>query len=177
MVYYIQKKEPDGRAVTGKEPIGMDEILNNKQEPENENDVGSVTISDEVVAVIAGVATAEVKGVSSMSGTLAGGIAEILGKKNMGKGVKVMIDGNTVEIDLHITVVYGAKVPEVAWEIQEKVKKAVESMTGLKVDKVNIYIEGVVIEREPKKETRPPKVVEEKEAEEQKKDPASEDDK
>ena len=140
----------------------MDENMN-RNEIENE-EVGSVTISDEVVAVIAGVATAEVKGVSSMSGTLAGGLAEILGKKNMGKGVKVTIDGDTVVIDLHITVVHGAKVPEVAWEIQEKVKKAVESMTGLKVDKVNIYIEGVVIEREPKKETRPPKV-EEKELE------------
>lgn len=152
----------------------MDEILNNN-EVEQENDVGSVTISDEVVAVIAGVATAEVKGVSSMSGTLAGGIAEILGKKNMGKGVKVTIDGNTTTIDLHITVVYGAKVPEVAWEIQEKVKKAVESMTGLTVDKVNIYIEGVVIEREPKKEMRPPKAEEkEVEAEEEKKELDSE---
>lgn len=152
----------------------MDEILN-KNEVENENEVGSVTISDDVVAVIAGVATAEVKGVSSMSGTIAGGLAEILGKKNMGKGVKVLIDGNTAVIDLHITVVYGAKVPEVAWEIQEKVKKAVESMTGLSVDKVNIYIEGVVIEREPKKETRPPKAAD-KEAAEQKEEAESGDD-
>lgn len=174
MVYYTQKRKACGGAARGKEPLGMDEMLNNNKAAENENDVGSVTISEEVVAVIAGVATAEVKGVSSMSGTLAGGIAEILGKKNMGKGVKVTIDGDTVEIDLHITVVYGAKVPEVAWEIQEKVKKSVESMTGLKVDKVNIYIEGVVIEREPKKETRPPKV-EEKEAEEKKKESDSKD--
>lgn len=126
----------------------------------NENEVGSVTISDEVVSVIAGVATSEVKGVASMSGSIAGGIAEILGKKNMGKGVKVVIEEDVATIDLHITVVYGAKVPEVAWEIQEKVKKAVESMTGLTVDKVNIYIEGVVIEKEPKKETKPPKAAE-----------------
>ena len=130
---------------------------------ETENEVGNITISDEVVSVIAGVATSEVKGVSSMSGSIAGGIAEILGKKNMGKGVKVILDGDVATIDLHITVIYGAKVPEVAWEIQEKVKKAVETMTGLVVDKVNIYIEGVVIEKEPKKESRPPKMVEKEE--------------
>ncbi len=140
----------------------MEENLNiNVSEAENE--VGNITISDEVISVIAGVATSEVKGVSSMSGTIAGGIAEILGKKNMGKGVKVVLDGDTATIDLHITVIYGAKVPEVAWEIQEKVKKAVETMTGLVVDKVNIYIEGVVIEKEPKKENRPAKIVEKEE--------------
>lgn len=171
---HYKRQNSAAKPLFRKGPMVMDEILNNN-EVEQENDVGSVTISDEVVAVIAGVATAEVKGVSSMSGTLAGGIAEILGKKNMGKGVKVTIDGNTATIDLHITVVYGAKVPEVAWEIQEKVKKAVESMTGLTVDKVNIYIEGVVIEREPKKETRPPKAEEkEVEAEEEKKELDSE---
>lgn len=141
----------------------MEENLNiNVNEAENE--VGNITISDEVISVIAGVATSEVKGVSSMSGTIAGGIAEILGKKNMGRGVKVVLDGDNAIIDLHITVIYGAKVPEVAWEIQEKVKKAVETMTGLTVDKVNIYIEGVVIEKEPKKEARPAKIVEKEEA-------------
>lgn len=132
----------------------------------NENEVGNVTISEDVVSVIAGVATSEVKGVASMAGSIAGGIAEILGKKNMGKGVKVILDGNTAVIDLHITVVYGSKIPEVAWEIQEKVKKAVESMTGLDVEKVNIYIEGVVIEKETKKETKPVET-EEAEADEQ----------
>lgn len=129
----------------------------NVNESVNENEVGNITISDEVVSVIAGVATSEISGVASMSGTIAGGIAEILGKKNMGKGVKVTIDGNNAVIDLHITVIYGTKVPDVAWEIQEKVKKAVETMTGLVVDKVNIYIEGVTIEKEPKKEIAQPK--------------------
>lgn len=131
--------------------IDMEENVNINVN-ESENEVGNINISDEVVSVIAGVATSEVKGVYSMSGTIAGGIAEILGKKNMGKGVKVTINNNVASLDLHITVLYGAKVPEVAWEIQEKVKKAVETMTGLSVDKVNIYIEGVTIEKEPKKE-------------------------
>ncbi len=135
----------------------------NVNESVNENEVGNITISDEVVSVIAGVATSEISGVASMSGTIAGGIAEILGKKNMGKGVKVTIDGNNAVIDLHITVIYGTKVPDVAWEIQEKVKKAVETMTGLVVDKVNIYIEGVTIEKEPKKEIAQPKKTAKKE--------------
>ena len=135
----------------------------NVNESVNENEVGNITISDEVVSVIAGVATSEISGVASMSGTIAGGIAEILGKKNMGKGVKVTIDGNNAVIDLHITVIYGTKVPDVAWEIQEKVKKAVETMTGLVVDKVNIYIEGVTIEKEPKKESTQPKQTAKKE--------------
>ena len=119
----------------------------------NENEVGNITISEEVVGVIAGVATSEVKGVASMAGTIVGGIAEILGKKNMGKGVKVVFDVNTVALDLHISVIYGAKVPEIALEIQDKVKKAVESMTGLIVTKVNVYIDGVAMEKESKKET------------------------
>lgn len=161
VIIYISevKKYYVNSADKRKEPLIMEENFNIK-----ENEVGNVTISDEVVSVIAGVATSEVKGVASMSGSLAGGIAEMLGKKNAGKGVKVDIEGNSAVIDLHIIVIYGSKVPEVAWEIQEKVKKAVESMTGLNVEKVNIYIEGVVIEKENKKEAKPAKV-EEAEAE------------
>lgn len=135
----------------------------------NENEVGNVIISEEVVEVIAGAAASEVKGVASMTGSIAGGIAEILGKKSIGRGVKVDLKDGIAVIDLHITVIYGTKVPEMAAEIQEKVKKGVEGMTGLSVEKVNIYIEGVVIEKEPKKE-KVPKVKdeekEEKEAEE-----------
>ena len=130
----------------------MDDMMNHKSE-----DIGNIKIADEVVATVAGIATSEVAGVAGMSGTIAGGIAEILGKKNLGKGVKIEHNGDVISIDLHLIVVYGARVPEVAWEIQEKVKKAVESMTGLEVEKVNIFIEGVYIEKEPRKETKPPK--------------------
>jgi len=129
----------------------MDEITNSA------DNIGSVKISEEVVATIAGLATAEVKGVSSMSGTIAGGIAEILGKKNTGKGVKVEMREDDVDINLYIIAEYGASIPEIAWEIQEKVKKAIEGMTGLKVEKVNVNIEGVHIEKEPKKEIKPEK--------------------
>lgn len=106
-------------------------------------EVGTVKISDDVVSIISGIAATEVKGVIGMSGGIAGGIAELLGRKNQSKGVKVAIGEKEVNIDLHIIVEYGVKIPEVAWEIQDKVKKAVETMTGLNVVEVNIHVQGV----------------------------------
>lgn len=117
------------------------------------NESGTIKISDEVVAIIAGLATSEVSGVYSMSGGIAGGIAEFLGgRKNATKGIKVDIKDEKAVIDIHITVLYGVKIPEVAWEIQEKVKSAVENMTGLDVLKVNIHVEGICVEPEAKDE-------------------------
>ena len=118
----------------------------------SEEEFGKVKIADEVVSIIAGLAAADVKGVAGMSSGIAGGIAEMIGRKNMTKGVKVDIKENEVSIDLFMVVEYGSRIPEVAWEIQEKVKKAVETMTGLQVMKVNIHVQGVHIEKETKKE-------------------------
>lgn len=116
------------------------------------NEIGAIKITDEVVAIIAGIAATDVTGVSSMSGGIAGGIAEALGRKNLAKGVKVEVGDKEAAIDLFIIVEYGFRIPEVAWTIQEKVKQAVEEMTGLNVIEVNIHIQGVNIEREHKKE-------------------------
>lgn len=116
------------------------------------NEIGAIKITDEVVAIIAGIAATDVAGVSSMSGGIAGGIAEALGRKNLAKGVKVEAGDKEAAIDLFIIVEYGFRIPEVAWTIQEKVKQAVEEMTGLNVVEVNIHIQGVNIEREHKKE-------------------------
>ncbi len=116
------------------------------------NEIGAIKITDEVVAIIAGIAATEVPGVTSMSGGIAGGIAEALGRKNLAKGVKVEVGEKEAAIDLFIIVEYGFRIPEVAWSIQEKVKQAVEEMTGLSVVEVNIHIQGVNIEREHKKE-------------------------
>lgn len=115
-------------------------------------ELGNVKITEEVVAIIAGLAATEVKGVAGMSGGLAGGIAEMLGRKNLSKGVKVEVGEKEAAIDLYIIVDYGCRIPDVSWEIQEKVKKAVENMTGLSVIEVNIHIQGVNIDKEPKKE-------------------------
>ena len=115
------------------------------------NEAGSIKITDEVVAIIAGIAAMEVPGVYSMSGGFAGGISEILGRKNLSKGVKVEMGEKQALIDLYILVEYGCRIPEVAWEIQEKVKRSVELMTGLEVKEVNIHIQGVNIEKDNKK--------------------------
>ena len=114
-----------------------------KVEETNTENAG-VSISNDVVAVIAGAAVAEVAGVSSMSSGFAGGISEALsGKKNLAKGIKVETEENTTKIDVNIVVEYGTRIPDVAFEIQNRVKKAVESMTGLQVEEVNVHVQGV----------------------------------
>lgn len=119
-----------------------EEVLENKEEIDTEN--SGVKISNDVVAVIAGVAVSEVQGVASMQSGFAGGISEVLsGKKNRTKGIKVEIEENTAKIDVNIIVEYGTRIPDVAFEIQNRVKKAVESMTGLNVEEVNVHVQGV----------------------------------
>lgn len=112
----------------------------------NEIDMGIVKISDEVVGVIAGLATTEINGIVGMSASLVGGITQILsGKKNLSKGVKVTVGENSAAIDLYVVVEYGVKIPEVALQVQENVKRAVETMTGLTVSGVNIHVQNVMI--------------------------------
>ncbi len=108
------------------------------------NQSDEIKIADDVVAVIAGVAVAEVSGVASMAGGFAGGITEVLsGKKNLAKGIKVEVGDKETKIDVNIIVEYGVRIPDVAFEIQNRVKKAVETMTGLKVLEVNVHVQGV----------------------------------
>ena len=121
---------------------------NNNQEVQNEenviNEAEGIKISNDVVAVIAGVAVSEVPGVYGMSGGFAGGISEVLkGKKNLAKGIKVESTDKSAKIDVNIIVEYGSRIPDVAFEIQNRVKKAVENMTGLKVTEVNVNVQGV----------------------------------
>lgn len=111
---------------------------------ENENSLDEIKIADDVVAVIAGVAVSEVPGVAGMAGGFAGGISEVLsGKKNLAKGIKVEVGEKETKVDVNIIVEYGTRIPDVAYTIQNRVKKAVESMTGLKVIAVNVHVQGV----------------------------------
>ena len=102
---------------------------------------GNVKISDEVIITIAAVAVSEVKGVSCISGTLSE-IAQKFGKKNFVKGIKVT-NGDELTIDVNVVVGYGVRIPEVAWSVQDNVKKSVELMSGLTVGKVNVHVVGV----------------------------------
>ncbi|HPJ21658.1 MAG TPA: Asp23/Gls24 family envelope stress response protein, partial [Clostridia bacterium] len=104
---------------------------------------GQLKISNEVIAIIAGLAAVEVDGVYSMSGGLTGGIAEVLGIRNLSKGIRVETKEDKVYINIYIIAEFGARIPEVAWNIQETVKKTVERMTGMKVMEANIHVQSV----------------------------------
>ncbi|SNX55366.1 Asp23/Gls24 family envelope stress response protein [Thermoanaerobacterium sp. RBIITD] len=120
-----------------------------------ELEFGTIKISDDVVAVIAGLAATEVPGVAGMSGGVVNGITEMLGRKNLSKGVKVQVGEKEAAVDLYIIVDYGVRISEVAWNVQESVKKAIETMTGLKAVEVNIHVQGVNMEKEQKAKVTP----------------------
>lgn len=106
-------------------------------------EIGTIQLAPEVVAVIAGLATIEVNGVAGMSGGLGGGIAELLGRKNLSKGVKVEVGEKETAVDVSVIVEYGHKIPELAASIQQNIKQAIQSMTGLRVVEVNVHIHDV----------------------------------
>lgn len=112
----------------------MDQVL---------NPIGQVNIAEDVIATIASLSTTEVKGVAGMSGGITGGIAEVLGRKNLSKGVNVEVKNNAIYLHLNLIVDYGTVIPEIAWEIQDKVKNMVETMTAMKVATVDIHVQAV----------------------------------
>ena len=116
----------------------------------DENPNGTVSFATEVVATIAGLAATEVEGVASMS-SQNGGLADMFSRKNtrnFTKGLRIDLDGNKVTVDITIVVEYGSPVPDVARSIQENVKKAIETMSGLDVHAVDVHVSGVSFERE-----------------------------
>ena len=118
-------------------------------EDENLEDYGDIRIADEVIRIVASLAAQEVHGVVSMSGGLNDGINRFLGKENASKGVRLKVEGKTVNASIYLNVEYGYCIPEIALEVQEKVKEAVEAMTGYEVQFVDVNVEGVA-----KRETR-----------------------
>ncbi len=125
------------------------EVTENTETEEIKTENEGIEISNDVVAVIAGVAVSDVPGVAGMAGGFAGGISEVFsGKKNLAKGIKVDVDNSEAKIDVNIIVEYGARIPDVAFDIQKRVKKAVEEMTGLKVEEVNVHVQGVDTENQ-----------------------------
>ncbi|MBQ7096516.1 MAG: Asp23/Gls24 family envelope stress response protein [Clostridia bacterium] len=119
--------------------------VDEKKTNTNIDSEGNVCISDDVIATIASIATKTVDGVFEMAGSITGGFVELFGKKNPSKGVKVSITDNDVAIDIDVVVKFGVKIPDVAEEVQDKVKNEVEAMTGLNVVAVNVNVEGIRI--------------------------------
>jgi uncharacterized alkaline shock family protein YloU len=118
---------------------------------------GTVTYANDVIATIAGLAVMEVPAVAGMSGGMVDGIVELVGRKNLTKGIKVEVGNHEAAIDVYVVIQFGAKIQDTAVSIQESVKKAVETMTGLKVIEVNVHVQGVQFEKEVK-EPEPPRV-------------------
>lgn len=111
---------------------------------------GEVQIADEVVAIISGLAALEVEGVAKMSGNVPNELVSKLGMKNLSKGVKVEVSPESVMIDLALEMKYGYSIPKVSEQVQERVKSAIESMTGLCVERVNVRIVGVAVDKPQK---------------------------
>lgn len=124
----------------------------------NDSGYGVVKISEDVVGVIAGIAASELDGIKGLSATTTGGITQVVtGKRNLAKGVKVTVGDNDAIIDLVFGIKYGLRIPEVVSTVQEKVKETVETITGLKVSAVNVFINDVYQEGPDKKEEKPSK--------------------
>ncbi len=125
----------------------MAEIENRSTHKVYEKDkLGEVQIADEVVAIIAGLAATEVEGVDSMAGNITNELVGKLGMKNLSKGVKVDVTEEHVSVDLSLNLKYGYNIPEVGERVQDRVKTAIENMTGLSVLDVNIMIASVNME-------------------------------
>ena len=114
---------------------------------ENGN-MGQVQIADEVVAIIAGLAATEVEGVASMAGNITNELVSKLGKKSLSKGIRVKVEDGIVNVNVALNIAYGYSVPKTCKKVQEKVKAAIENMTGLEVEKVDIQIANVSISKE-----------------------------
>lgn len=125
----------------------MAEIYNMLEMNQGKDSLGKVEIAPEVIEVIAGIAASEVEGVAQMRGNFATGVAEKLGKKNHGKGVKVELTEDEIIIDVYCTMKFGVTIPTVAQEIQDNIRQALVNMTALEADEVNIHIVGVAFEQ------------------------------
>lgn len=125
--------------------------------PKNENlpvdaemklsDGGSITYANEVIAIISGIAANEIEGIAGM--VTSGGFGDIIGKnRNITRGVKVEVGTEEVSVDLYTIIEYGQPIQRVATEVQENVRKSIEAMTGLKVVRVDVHVQGVSFEKD-----------------------------
>ena len=115
----------------------------NKEYVSRSDELGNIHISEEVLAAITAAAALDVEGVSGLAANLGSDVAELLGKKNLAKGVHVRMEDDKVEVELSVLMGYGHTIPEIGRAIQDGVKSAIESMTGLEVSVVNVSVAGI----------------------------------
>ncbi len=114
---------------------------------ETSEELGRIEIAPEVIEIIAGIAASEVEGVAGMRSSFATGMAEKLGKKNLAKGVKADISQTGIVIDIYCLMNFGVSMPNVSFKLQEVVRQALKTMTGLEVNEVNVHVIGVHFEQ------------------------------
>ena len=141
-------EELNQEAITPEEPV---------------EDGGKIVFANDVIATIAALAAADVEGVAGMSGTMAEGLSELFGKKNLTKGVRVEVTDSQVKVVACVNIYYGFKIQEVCKNLQKSIKDAIETMTGLPVVSVDAYVQSVVFEK-PKEEEPVPEEPEVEEA-------------
>ncbi|RBW70657.1 Asp23/Gls24 family envelope stress response protein [Bacillus taeanensis] len=119
---------------------------------EHDTDLGKIEISPEVIEVIAGIAANEVEGVAAMRGNFASGVVERFGKKAHGKGVKVDLSENGIVLDVFVVVTYNYSIPDVGRQIQDNIREALQNMTALEVNAINIHVVGIQFEQKEETE-------------------------
>lgn len=114
--------------------------------------IGEISIADDVIGIIASLTVTEIEGVYSMSGGFARGLANVLGNSDLSRGVKIEKDNKSVKLELYLILEYEYSIPDLAWRIQDKVKRTIEAMTDLHVIEVNIHVQGVNFSKNEVKE-------------------------
>lgn len=114
-----------------------------KMKPMNKQDLGNIEVAPEVLEIIASIAATDIEGVASMRGNFASGVAERLGKKVHGKGIKTELSDEGLLIDVYCVINYGVSIPQTAQKIQEQVRQTLENMTSLQTQEVNVHITGI----------------------------------
>lgn len=144
----MKKKREKEDKEAGKEPVDPRDVLRSGEQPEaagehleEGTELGAVQIHHHVIATIARLAALKVPGVVEMSGTFVDGLAGMIGKKGVDRGIRVDTKDNAVILDLHVVLEFGVRIPKVAWQVQNEVRQAVEQMTGKNVKSVNVIVQ------------------------------------
>lgn len=114
----------------------------------NEEGIGEIRIANEVVAAIASISASEIEGVETLTGQIKNELVGRFGSKKNAKGVKVEVDDNKAVVEIEITMKYGYSIPETSARVQERISQAINEMTGLEVERVDVNIAGVALPKE-----------------------------